>query len=73
MNRKRRNMFNKKLSLVFRRANDVGPERNLPTPQPSIITKGLNNLKSHWEDSIPKKAVEAITNLLQHAEIGCLR
>ena len=66
-------MFNRELSLAFRRDNDTGLVRNLPTPEPNIITKRLKSLKLHWEDSIPKKAVEAITNLLNHADIGCLR
>ena len=71
--RKKRNMFNKELSLVFRSDNDTGPKRNLPTPQPSIIAKRLRKLKENWEDSIPEKATYAIEKLLDHAENGCLR
>lgn len=69
----KRNMFNRELSLIFRRDNDSGLHRTLPTAPPRTIKNRLLNLRKHWEASIPKMATAAITNLLDHAEKGCLR
>ena len=70
---KQRAIFSKELSMVFRKHDDTGPERTLPTTSAQVITKRLKELRQNWEDSIPQKATHQINNLLVHAEKGCLR
>ena len=70
---KQRTMFNQELSQAFRQAGDTGKERKSPTASVKVITKGLRDLKLHWENTIPKEATRQITNLLVHAQKGCMR
>ena len=72
--RKKRMMFNQELRMCFRRHSDISPkERKYPTSSPQVITKKLEELKQRWEKKIPAKATKAITNLMEHTRIGCLR
>ena len=72
--RKKRMRFNQELRMCFRETSDISPkERKLPTAEPQIITKKLEELKLRWEKNIPAKATKAITNLMTHARKGCLR
>ena len=70
---KQRALFNQELSQVFRQAEDTGKERKSATASVTVITKRLKDLRRHWEKTIPKEATRQISNLLLHAEIGCLR
>ena len=68
---------NAEFRYVFRSAGDLGSERSMPTAQPAVLRKNIEEWLSKWfkiggKALITSNVSHEVTNLLGHIDKGCL-
>ena len=68
--------MSKEVGLIFRDSGDCGETRTLPTPDPQVMERNLDNFLKRWAGTLKKEnqinTFKEFENLRVHIKKGCL-